>query len=181
MKKFLMLSLLGLFSLNAYANNCAGEFQPESGSCRIVGPDGRQIIYNSDPPQSGGGQNVTQPPRKRVIETTIIHKASKYGALALDEKTSALGGAINSNSLSEAKKAAIRQCGEKGCKVITWVRNGCIAAAGGKAGKYWKLAKAAEPPGKAEPLAMKRCQAMGVSDCQIVIPEACSVPDGMYD
>ena len=174
MKKLLLLSLL---SLNVYAADPT--YDVTKGALQN-NPDLCAYGYN---PSCNRGNNsqYSPPPPKRVIETTIIHKASKYGALALDEKTSALGGAINSNSLSEAKKAAIRQCGEKGCKVITWVRNGCIAAAGGKAGKYWKLAKAAEPPGKAEPLAMKRCQAMGVSDCQIVIPEACSVPDGMYD
>lgn len=177
MKKLLCI-LLGCISMNVYAHNCGGEFDPISGSCRIIGPDGRQIIYNSDPPQSG---NTQAPPPKKIIRHITVNVPSKYGALAANEKTGSVGGASNADSLSEAKKAAIRQCGEKGCKVITWARNGCIAAAGGKLGKHWKLSKAVEKPGESEAVAMKRCKSTGASNCQIIISESCSVPDGMYN
>lgn len=129
-------------------------------------------------------QSITTP-RKKTIETIIVHKASRYGAVASDKNTGSIGDAINANSLAEAKKAAIRQCAKDGrsknCKVITWVRNGCIAAAGGKLNGKWMLYNAAEKPNQAEKVAMNRCKAAGTSDCQIVIPEGCSVPDGMYD
>lgn len=173
MKKLLIFLSLGFISLNTYANNCGGEFQPETGTCRIIGPDGKQILYNSAPPQSRG--NAAPP--KKIIRHITVNVPSQYGALALDEKTSSLGSSNNHSSLAEAKKAAIRQCGEKGCKVITWVKNGCIAAAGGKVGSKWKLTKAAEERGEAEQIAMSRCRKSGISDCTIVVPETCSIPD----
>lgn len=175
MKKFLTLLLLGFFSLNIHANSCPGQFDPASGICQFQGNNGELVQYNIAPPQGH-----TAPPKK-VIHTTIIHKASKYGALAWDKKTNMVAGAQNANSLSEAKKAAIQQCGKKGCKVITWVRNGCIAAVTGKKGNLFRLFKAVEPPGNAEQTAMKQCKTMGASNCQILIPEACSIPDGMYN
>ncbi|WP_373742091.1 DUF4189 domain-containing protein [Neisseria sp.] len=75
----------------------------------------------------------------------------------------------------------MRQCNSKNCKVITWVRNGCIAAASGKLGKKSVLSRAAEIPGKAEPVALSRCRATGATGCKIVMPEGCSVPEGMYN
>lgn len=35
MKKLLVV-LLGLASLNVYANGCGGEYQPATGTCRII-------------------------------------------------------------------------------------------------------------------------------------------------
>lgn len=127
-------------------------------------------------PNCGQNNGATSPPKK-IIRHITVNVPSKYGALALDEKTSSLGSSNNQSSLAEAKKAAIRKCGEKGCKVITWVKNGCIAAAGGKVGSKWKLAKAAEERGEAEQVAMSRCRKAGISDCAIVVPETCSIPD----
>ena len=42
MKKLLVV-LLGLASLNVYANGCGGEYQPATGTCRIIDSSGRQI------------------------------------------------------------------------------------------------------------------------------------------
>lgn len=179
MKKLLVL-LLCLFGLNiAYAANCTGEFDPVSGSCRIIGSDGRQIIYNSDPPQSA----QTLP--KKVINTTIIHKASKYGAFALNEKTGISAGAINMPSKAEAQREAIKQCEDGGrnapCSVVKWIRNGCIAGAKGYSGKFSRAFFSGGKPGQAETIALKMCKKAGVAQCEIFIPEACSVPEGMYN
>ncbi|WP_416192481.1 DUF4189 domain-containing protein [Neisseria sp. CCUG12390] len=170
MKNFLILSLLSLFGSVTYAVDVTnGPLQHHPALCNYG--------YNLD---CGHNNGATTPPKK-IIRHITVNVPSKYGALAANEKTGSVGGASNADSLSEAKKAAIRQCGEKGCKVITWARNGCIAAAGGKLGKHWKLSKAVEKPGESEAVAMKRCKSTGASNCQIIISESCSVPDGMYN
>lgn len=181
MRKLLFI-LLSCISLNAYAHNCPGEFQPESGSCRIIGPDGRQIIYNSDPPQSGSSNAASA---KKIIRHITVDVPSKYGALALNEKVGHIAGALNKDSKREAMQSAKIQCeqGTKGkpCKVITWVRNGCVAAAAGTLKGKAIITKAAEKPGKAEEVALNRCRASGAQTCEIIMPEGCSVPDGMYN
>lgn len=60
MKK-LFVVLLGLASLNVYANGCGGEYQPATGTCRIIDSSGRQILYNV--PQS----KVAKPTKKNRI------------------------------------------------------------------------------------------------------------------
>ena len=70
MKKLLVV-LLGLASLNVYANGCGGEYQPATGTCRIIDSSGRQILYNV--PQS----KVAKPTKK--IEYVDVHVPSKFG------------------------------------------------------------------------------------------------------
>lgn len=175
MKKLFMVSLLIIFNQSVYANNCGGQFDPVSGSCRIIGPDGRQIIYNSAPPQSG----TQAQPTKKIIRYTTVNVPSKYGALATDKKASITAGSANENSLAEAKKMALKQCSNGGknkhCELITWVRNGCYAAAAGKHGKSWMLYDAIGEPGQAESKAMNLCESKS-SECRITVPETCSIP-----
>ena len=52
MKKYGLI-LLMILACSPYANSCGGQFDPATGTCRIIGPDGRMIIYNSAPPQGG--------------------------------------------------------------------------------------------------------------------------------
>lgn len=173
--KNLLLVILSVISFNVYANSCGGEFQPATGTCRIIGPDGRQIIYNSAPPSL----NNQSPPQK-IIRYTTVNVPSKYGAIAVDEKARAIAGSINMASLSEAKKAAIKQCQKDrknhSCKIIGWVRNGCFAVAQGKKGNRFIVSKAAEQPGQTEQVAMERCVKSGAINCQILITESCSIP-----
>lgn len=173
MKKLICL-LLGVCSFHTYANGCGGEFQPETGTCRIIGPDGRQILYNSAPPQSANHAS----PRK-IIRHVTVNVPSKYGALASDRKTSVISGSMNENSLAEAKKAALQQCSDSGknknCKIITWVRNGCFAAAAGKSGTVWKLYDVIGELGETEHKAMSLCETKS-SECRITVPETCSIP-----
>ena len=80
MKKLLVL-LLGLASLNVYANGCGGEYQPATGTCRIIDSSGRQILYNVGRPQSSNnGYSQNQP------SVVNIDVPSKYGAWAVNIK-----------------------------------------------------------------------------------------------
>ena len=164
MKKMLFV-LLGLASLNVYANGCGGEYQPATGTCRIIDSSGRQILYNVGSPAQ------SQP---RVINIDV---PSKYGAWAVNPKTGISGGALEMDSLAAAKELAIKTCEEDGknkpCKVKAWVRNGCIAVAQRKDGKaFFGITS----PGLAETEALRKCQASGRFQCVITTPEGCSMP-----
>ena len=171
MKK-LLLVLLGLVSLNIYANGCGGEYQPATGTCRIIDSSGRQILYNVGRPQSSNnGYTQSQP------SVVNIDVPSKYGAWAVNPKTGISGGALEMDSLAAAKKLAIKTCEENGknkpCKVLAWVRNGCIAVAQRKDGKVFF---GITSPGLAETEALRKCQASGRFQCVIKTPEGCSMP-----
>ena len=170
MKKLLLIAL-GLVSFNVYANGCGGEYQAATGTCRIIDGSGRQILYNVPPPQSG---NSTPPPKKIVY-------VSKYGAVATNEKTGISSGALNKDSIEEAKHEAIKACEQGGrnapCKVAICAGNACLAAATGKEGKKFRVFYTArEKPGQAEPAALKQCNKAGLKNCEITIPEGCSFP-----
>ena len=174
MKK-LLLVLLGLVSLNIYANGCGGEYQPATGTCRIIDSSGRQILYNVGRPQSSNnGYTQSQP------SVVNINVPSKYGAWAINPKTGISGGALEMDSLEAAKKLAIKTCEEGGtnkpCKVRAWVRNGCIAVAQGKNGKKWRNVFGITDPGLAEAEALKKCQESGLPQCRITTTEGCSMP-----
>ena len=170
MKKLLFI-FLGLASFNVYANGCPGQFDPVSGICRFQGNNGEMVQYNMAPPQSSNVQN----------NTININVPSKYGAWAFNSKTGIAGGALNQNSRAAAEKEAIKTCEQGGrnapCVVGIWVRNGCIAVAQGKSGGKVKTFYGSEPsPGRAEPSALRKCQAAGVAQCKIVASEGCSMP-----
>ena len=96
MKKLILIAL-GLVSFDVYANGCGGEYQAATGTCRIIDGSGRQILYNVPPPKSG---NSSPPPKKIVY-------VSKYGAIATNEKTGISSGALNKDSIEEAKNEKI--------------------------------------------------------------------------
>ncbi|EIG27685.1 DUF4189 domain-containing protein [Neisseria sicca] len=169
--KRLFLIVLGLVSFNVYANGCGGEYQAATGTCRIIDGSGRQILYNVPPPQSGN----STPPSKKIVYV------SKYGAVATNEKTGISSGALNKDSIDEAKNEAIKACEQGGrnapCKVAIWAGNACLAAATGKEGKKFRVFYTArEKPGQAEPAALKQCNKAGLKNCEITIPEGCSFP-----
>ncbi|OFO37159.1 hypothetical protein HMPREF3050_02040, partial [Neisseria sp. HMSC065D04] len=106
---------------------------------------------------------------------------SKYGAVATNEKTGISSGALNKDSIEEAKHEAIKACEQGGrnapCKVAIWAGNACLAAATGKEGKKFRVFYTArEKPGQAEPAALKQCNKAGLKNCEITIPEGCSFP-----
>ena len=170
MKKLLVV-LLGLASLNVYANGCGGEYQPATGTCRIIDSSGRQILYNVG---SNSGLAQSQP------SVVNIDVPSRYGAWAINLKTGISADAINAPSLEVAKKGAIKACEQNGknapCKVKAWVRNGCLAVAKGKLNGKWMSFPRSEAPGLVEDKALKACQTSGYSQCTIAVPEGCSLP-----
>ena len=174
MKKLIFV-LLGLTSLNVYANGCAGEYQPATGTCRIIDSSGRQILYNVGSPQSSNNDSVQRQPK--VVNIDI---PSKYGAWAVNPKTGISADAVNAPSLEVAKRGAIKACEQDGknstCKVKAWVRNGCLAVAKGKSNGKWMSFPSSEDPGLAEAKALKKCQDSGYSQCTIAISEGCSMP-----
>ena len=168
----LMFVLLSWTISSAFANGCPGQFDPVSGICRFQGNNGELIQYNAAPPKSTQRQS---PPQKKIVYV------SKYGAVATNEKTGISSGALNKDSIEEAKNEAIKACEQGGrnapCKVAIWVGNACIAAATGKEGKRFRVFYTArEKPGQAEPAALKQCKKAGLKNCEITIPEGCSFP-----
>lgn len=174
MKKFLILSLTSLFCSTVHAVDVTnGPLQHHPALC--------DYGYNPDCRQNNG---AAVPPKK-IIRHITVNVPSKYGALATNKKTGAVGGAINMNSLAEAKTEAIKRCEDGGrhtpCKVITWAENGCFASAQGKLGTKWKSFYATRQPGLAENAVLAQCRKSGASNCKIVVSESCSIPDGMYN
>ena len=169
----LFFALFGLLvSSIIYANGCGGEYQPQTGTCRIIDGSGRQILYNIPPPQQ---TEKAVPPRKKIVYV------SKYGAVATNEKTGISSGVLNKDSLEEAKRDAIQTCEQGGrnapCKVAVWVANGCIAAAKGKmSNNKVKVFYEGRKKGMAESVALNRCRKAGLKNCEIAIPEGCSLP-----
>ena len=170
MKKLLFI-LLGLASFNTYAADptydaTKGALQNNSALC----------AYGYNPNCASLRQSRQQP-----TEIVNINVPSKYGAWAFNSKTGIAGGALDMDSRAAAEKEAIKTCEQGGrnapCVVGIWVRNGCIAVAQGKSGGKVKTFYGSEPsPGRAEPSALRKCQAAGVAQCKIVASEGCSLP-----
>lgn len=171
MKKMLFV-LLGLASINVYANGCGGEYQPATGTCRIIDSSGRQILYNVGSPQSSNSGSAQSYPSVVNIEVP-----SKYGAWAANPKTGISGGALEMDSLAAAKREAIKTCElggkNKPCKIYAWVRNGCLAVAQDKNGTFFF---GSTTPGLAEDEALEKCQKNRKSQCRIIATEGCSMP-----
>ena len=176
MKKLFLIAL-GLVSFNVYADPTydatRGALQNNSALCGYG--------YN---PNCSSGSRGTPPPKKIIYYDVKV--PSKFGAVAMNMQTGYGAGVLNKNSLSEAKKEALEQCkqGNKNapCKVVSWVRNGCIASAKGKEinnpGK-WKSFYVGKEKGlaEAEALALAQCRAdPKVTNCEISLPEGCSLP-----
>ena len=170
MKKLLFI-FLGLARFNTYAADptydaTKGALQNNSALC----------AYGYNPNCASPRQSRQQP-----TEIVNINVPSKYGAWAFNSKTGIAGGALNMDSRAAAEKEAIKTCEQGGrnapCVVGIWVRNGCIAVAQGKSGGKVKTFYGSEPsPGRAEPSALRKCQAAGVAQCKIVASEGCSIP-----
>ena len=170
MKKMLFV-LLGLAGLNVCVANptydaTRGALQNDSSLC--------QYGYNSNCGPSSQRQ------QRRTTEIINIDVPSRYGAWAANAKTGVSGGAIDMESLEAAKKQAIKACEQGGsnapCKIVTWVRNGCMAVAKGKSGKKWTAYTSTLGLGLTENDALRKCQAAGSSQCSIIANEGCSLP-----
>ena len=165
--KRLILVLFGLTALNTYADVTQGALQNNPALCAYG--------YNTN----CGGNAGSYTPQVRVEHITINHPP-KFGALALNTKTRHLAGALNKDTLEEAKREAINFCkqgsGDKNCKVVQWSQNGCVAAAEGKLGNKFHLVAGAGKVGEAEREALTGCRNNGAKNCKIIMPEGCSLP-----
>lgn len=166
MKKLLFI-LLGLASINTYGYDVTrGALQNNSALCG----------YGYNPNCGSSGQHQ----QRRTTEIINIDVPSRYGAWAANVKTGESGGSFDMESLEAAKAQAIKTCEQGGrnapCKIMSWVRNGCIAIAKGKSGKKWTAFPSTLGPGLAEADALRKCQESGSSQCSIFSDEACSLP-----
>ena len=170
MKK-LFLMVLGLISLNAYADPTydatRGALQNNPALCS----------YGYNPNCSSGS---SAPPTKTIIYHDVM-VPSKFGALAVSVKAGYIAGSLNHGSKEEAQREAVKRCRQGSrntpCKAITWVRNGCLAAAKGKVkNNQFILSDAAGPQGTVEQTALQNCRNRGATECEIIMPEGCSLP-----
>ncbi len=166
MKKLFFI-LLGLASINTYGYDVTrGALQNNSALCGYG--------YNPNCGSSGHHQ------QRRTTEIINIDVPSRYGAWAANVKTGESGGSFDMESLEAAKAQAIKTCEQGGrnapCKIMSWVRNGCIAIAKGKSGKKWTAFPSTLGPGLAEADALRKCQESGSSQCSIFSDEVCSMP-----
>lgn len=171
MKKLFLL-VLGLISLNAYADPTydvtRGALQNNSALCGYG--------YN---PNCSSGSNTPPPPKKIIYHDVKV--PSKFGALAVSVKAGYIAGSLNHGSKEEAQREAVKRCRQGSrntpCKAITWVRNGCLAAAKGKVkNNQFILSDAAGPQGTVEQTALQNCRNRGATECEIIMPEGCSLP-----
>ena len=169
--KRLFLIALGLVSFNVNADPTydatRGALQNNSALCGYG--------YN---PNCSSGSRGTPPPKKIIYHDVKV--PSKFGALAYSQKAGHLAGSLNQNSLAEAQREAVKHC-QKGsrntpCKAIAWVRNGCIAAAEGKINNKFVVIDGSGPQGTAEQTALQNCRAGGATECRVLMPEGCSLP-----
>lgn len=170
MKKLFSLAL-GLISLNAYADPTydatRGALQNNPALCS----------YGYNPNCSSGS---SAPPPKKIIYHDVM-VPSKFGALAVSVKAGYIAGSLNHGSKEEAQREAVKRCRQGSrntpCKAITWVRNGCLAAAKGKVkNNQFILSDAAGPQGTVEQTALQNCRNRGATECEIIMPEGCSLP-----
>ena len=170
MKKLFLIALgLVSFDVNADPTYDAtrGALQNNSALCGYG--------YN---PNCSSGSRSTPPPKKIIYHDVKV--PSKFGAIAINEKAGAVAASSNMPSIAEAKREAIRLCESDGryapCRDNGWVRNGCIAAASGKKSSKFQLFNGIGERGEAERLAINHCNKAKASECQIIVPETCSLP-----
>ena len=130
----------------------------------------QKVHYKNDPTlcQYGYNPNCSQAHKQsqQTIEHIYVHRPPKFGALAYSSKVGHIAGSLNHNSKAEAQQAAIQRCqrGSKNtpCKVIAWVRNGCVAAAAGKIKNKFVVVTGAGHPGTVEQIALQNCKKGGL-------------------
>ncbi len=180
MKKLLFI-LLTAASVNAYSY-CAGRYYPDTKMCEVIAPDGSPVFsYDEDPDGNGGNTRSAAPPPPR---TEIIRIPDKWGAVSLNTSNGYIHDVKGMASDRAAQKAALRQCindggNKKSCTILYAYANGCVAVAGATLQGETKtsFADGGETRAAAEQAAMAKCEKAGRTDCRIVMPAQCSLPD----
>jgi Domain of unknown function (DUF4189) len=70
-------------------------------------------------------------PAASVLAKSPKGKAN-HGAIAVNRDTKAVGYAYDFKTAQEAKREALKRCGEGKCEVLASFKNGCAAIAGGQ-------------------------------------------------
>ena len=160
-----LLALLTLASSAAFA--CGGQYDPVSGTCRIVAPDGQMMYYNA--PVQGYGSSAYQeaPPQIQYYEVG-------YAAIAVNDSNSNLHWTVNANSPEEARQNVIAACQQAdgasaACTVVFATHEEYFSVTRGyKDGKGTFFF--ADGTLSFE-RSMADCQAAGMSDCEDVVIE----------
>jgi len=63
-------------------------------------------------------------------EPKTSHSKGAHGAIAVNRESKAVGYAYDFKTAQDAKREALRECGEKKCEVVASFRGGCAAVAG---------------------------------------------------
>src|SRR5262245_60659399 len=79
-----------------------------------------------------------------------------YGAIAVNRETKAFGYASEARTATDAKREALKQCGEKKCEVTASFKNGCAVVAEGR-GKLVPMTGVTRD--EAETKALRKCGA----------------------
>lgn len=164
MKRLILMLVLACSSFAAH-----GQQPPNGGSPCPPGmiPGYGKCYAPNDPDRFYRGSEVDRP-----AYTGSLWQ-DRYGAFAVDSATGSYGYSASASSKKAAFKAAIDDCGGGGCKVVTWVRNGCLAVASGTTSSYVIRADLKQ----AEAGAIERCSKNDVDGaaCKIIY-SACSLP-----
>ena len=63
---------------------------------------------------------------------------NKFASIAIDPSTNTAGWSFNYNTRALAQRRALSECrvrsSRNGCRIVTWVRNGCVAVAARRRG-----------------------------------------------
>jgi hypothetical protein len=61
--------------------------------------------------------------------TAAPQKKTVHGAIAVDRESGAVGYAYDFKNATDAKREALKQCGQKKCETLASFKNGCAAVA----------------------------------------------------
>ena len=88
-------------------------------------------------------------------------KKTVYGAIAVNRDTKVVGYAYDFKTAQEAKREALKQCGERKCEVLASFKNSCAAIADGQ-NKLMMMTGATHD--EAETKVMRKCG----KDCTVL-------------
>ena len=157
MKKYWLIPLM-ILAGSPYANSCGGQFDPASGTCRIIGPDGKMILYNSAPPQSGYSGGYSSDDYSNAPSQPI----PSYAAIAVNRNTGDWGWSTGTLTEFSAIEDAKNNCEKAG--------NGpCEATATQLNGSWSYFLSNSGTCGSVEKEALSNCRASKAKNCKIEI------------
>ncbi|MGY0505909.1 DUF4189 domain-containing protein [Luteimonas sp. e5] len=109
--------------------------------------------------------------RPSIRETYTEVWENRFGAIAADYENSRSGVSENQRSKRAAERLALSQCGTRGCRVISSIRNSCHAVAYGPGGVGHASYENQET---AERFAIEQCNKVG-RNCEVQY-SSCSLP-----